>query len=299
MKRYAIALGTLAAAGVIAVTPLPAQAAVTTLCSTAGGTNCTSRIPDAQGAIAGNLVSTMTVAACPGGATVTNVQATVNITHTWVGDLQLLVSNPGATTTAALLSNLPDMTGSVGGCQWNDVTATFSETGPAPVCDGPVAGVRKSATTMAPFVSGPISGTWTLNVKDTQNSGEGILNDWSIIVSCMLLDVDGNKQAGALTDGLLVLRFLFGLTGPALTSGAIGDFATRTDPAAILAYLNAIKPQLDVDGNGSVDALTDGVMILRYLLGVSVDQLTSGALGSGATRTTGAAVKTYIDTLVN
>ena len=26
-------------------------------------------------------------------------------------------------------------------------------------------------------------GTWTLTVKDTQNSGDGILNDWSVVTS--------------------------------------------------------------------------------------------------------------------
>jgi len=34
-----------------------------------------------------------------------------------------------------------------------------------------------------------------------------------------------------------VLRYLFGLTGTALTNGALGATATRTDPAAIKAYL--------------------------------------------------------------
>ena len=50
------------------------------------------------------------------------------------------------------------------------------------------------------------------------------------------LDVDASISStkyDALTDGLLVLRYLFGLTGTSLTTGALGGTATRTDPAAI------------------------------------------------------------------
>ena len=33
------------------------------------------------------------------------------------------------------------------------------------------------------------------------------------------LDIDDNKQSDALTDGLMIIRYLFGFTGDALTSG--------------------------------------------------------------------------------
>jgi hypothetical protein len=51
-------------------------------------------------------------------------------------------------------------------------------------------------------------------------------------------DVDGNGSTNPLTDGLLVLRFLFGFTGETLVTGAV-DLAgcTRCDAAAIEAYL--------------------------------------------------------------
>jgi hypothetical protein len=55
-----------------------------------------------------------------------------------------------------------------------------------------------------------------------------------------LLDIDGNGELGALTDGLLVLRFLFGFTGTTLTAGAVGSNCTRCDAAAILPYLQSL-----------------------------------------------------------
>jgi hypothetical protein len=50
-------------------------------------------------------------------------------------------------------------------------------------------------------------------------------------------DIDGNGNPDALTDGLLFLRYLFGLRGQALMAGSIGNGAVRTTPAAIEGYL--------------------------------------------------------------
>ncbi|MBK7470678.1 MAG: hypothetical protein IPI73_08685 [Betaproteobacteria bacterium] len=52
------------------------------------------------------------------------------------------------------------------------------------------------------------------------------------------LDIDLNGAQDALTDGLLVIRALFGLTGTAVTNGAIGDNALRAGWSDISAYLN-------------------------------------------------------------
>jgi len=53
------------------------------------------------------------------------------------------------------------------------------------------------------------------------------------------LDVDGNGADDALTDGLIIIRALFGLTGTAVTNGAIGAGAARTAWAQLQPYLNA------------------------------------------------------------
>jgi hypothetical protein len=52
------------------------------------------------------------------------------------------------------------------------------------------------------------------------------------------VDVDGNGVTDALTDGLVLIRAMFGLTGTAAVNGAIGANATRTTWATIRAYLN-------------------------------------------------------------
>ena len=58
------------------------------------------------------------------------------------------------------------------------------------------------------------------------------------LLSVCTLDVDGNGNTDALTDGLVILRALFGLTGTSVTAGAIGGGAARTTWPQIRAYLN-------------------------------------------------------------
>lgn len=114
------------------------------------------------------------------------------------------------------------------------------------------------------------------------------------------LDVDASLTStryNALTDGRLVMRYLLGLSGSSLTAGALGPTASRTSPTAITAYLDAMRNALDVDGDTNADALTDGVLILRYLLGLTGSALTQNALAPGATRNA-AQIEAYLLTLM-
>lgn len=108
-------------------------------------------------------------------------------------------------------------------------------------------------------------------------------------------DVDGNGKDDALTDGLLVLRHQFGLGGASLTAGALADDALVTSPEAIGTYIDDRVALFDLDGNGSLDALTDGLLLLRYLFGLSGDAMTNGVIGSGATRNNYAEISAHID----
>ena len=115
------------------------------------------------------------------------------------------------------------------------------------------------------------------------------------------LDVDASITAtkyDALTDGLIVIRYLFGLTGESLTTGALGGTATRMDPAAVKVYLDGIRSALDIDGNGTPDALTDGMLVLRYLFGLRGASLITGAFDPMGSRTSPEAIGAHIETLM-
>jgi hypothetical protein len=57
----------------------------------------------------------------------------------------------------------------------------------------------------------------------------------------LALDIDDDETLQPLTDGLLVLRFLFGFNGDPLVNGAVNDDdCNRCVPDAVLAYLQLL-----------------------------------------------------------
>ncbi len=127
--------------------------------------------------------------------------------------------------------------------------------------------------------------------------GNLLLINGASLLDRVLLDVDGNGVAEPLTDGLLILRFLFGFTGTALTQGALGAGATRTGPE-IEEYLARAGAALDADGDDTLQPLTDGILALRFLFGFSGTVLVTGALDPDATRTDPAAIAGFLDRLM-
>ena len=108
------------------------------------------------------------------------------------------------------------------------------------------------------------------------------------------LDIDGNGQTDALTDGLLILRYMFGLTGNALVTSAISTDASYTVHEDIHRRILDVGLDLDVDNNGEVDALTDGLIILRYLFGLRGEVLIDGVISANAERLDVVDVETYL-----
>ena len=125
-------------------------------------------------------------------------------------------------------------------------------------------------------------------------SGTNPLNPQSCPVGCFTFDVDESGETKALSDGLLVIRYLFGFVDDALVSGAVADSALRGEADEIIATLSDAEFELDIDGNGESKALSDGLLLIRYLFGFTGDALTVGAIGEGATRDTSEAIEAYI-----
>lgn len=134
------------------------------------------------------------------------------------------------------------------------------------------------------------------NFTDEEELADGTdpLNRFSCRSGCFSFDVDESLKAQPLTDGLIVIRHLFGFSGDSLTSGAIDASAKRGTSELISTYLTNGGSELDIDGNGASEPLTDGLLLIRYLFGFSNDALISGAIGSGAERDTAEKVGAYI-----
>ena len=56
------------------------------------------------------------------------------------------------------------------------------------------------------------------------------------------LDIDGDGESKPLTDGLLLIRYLFGFSGDSSVNGAVGPEATRNSAEEIEAYISERMP---------------------------------------------------------
>jgi hypothetical protein len=75
--------------------------------------------------------------------------------------------------------------------------------------------------------------------------------------------------------------------------------AARTGASAIASYLETHAAQLDIDGDNQIEALTDGLLLLRYLFGFEGATLIDGAVGIDAARTVADEITSYIGSRVN
>ena len=67
----------------------------------------------------------------------------------------------------------------------------------------------------------------------------------------------------------------------ALTTAATGVNAER-NALTIASYIAALGNALDIDGDASVTAATDGLLVLRYLLNLRGTALVSGVKATAA-----------------
>jgi hypothetical protein len=113
------------------------------------------------------------------------------------------------------------------------------------------------------------------------------------------LDADGNRADDALTDGILFQRYMFGLRDEALISNVLGNDCTRCEATEIEAFIAQCfaTGTSDIDGNGKVDALTDGILIRKFLFGIRGEPLIKNSVGNNCTRCTEPEIVTYLQGL--
>ena len=113
-----------------------------------------------------------------------------------------------------------------------------------------------------------------------------------------------------LTDALLVLRFIFGFEGDTLIGGAVGEGCTRCTALAIQAYLATLLGPapavgrgflfavLDIDEDGEVAPLTDGLLVIRDAFGFQGAPLVTNAVDTQlCDRCTAQQIEVYLDQL--
>ena len=113
--------------------------------------------------------------------------------------------------------------------------------------------------------------TYALQVAAVNAVGDG---EWSNTVTAAParydLDVDASDNIDA-RDGIIIARYLLGVRGDTLLAGqSAGDAQSAEERVAS----GAENLELDVDANQTSDA-KDGILILRYMLGLRGESLTA------------------------
>ncbi|MEZ0006208.1 subtilisin-like proprotein convertase family protein [Flavobacterium sp. 28YEA47A] len=144
---------------------------VTNTCNTYTS-NTAFAIPDA------NANYTVRALNIPTTALVSDVNVAVNITHTWLADINIALVNPGANGTQI---NLFDQ-----GCSNNGVTknlnATFDDQGVSANCVATVTGNILPVQPLSVYNGTNPQGNWLLGFRDLGNGDTGTVNSFSITI---------------------------------------------------------------------------------------------------------------------
>lgn len=148
----------------------------------------------------GDLSTTRSSIGIASHGTVRDIDALINITHSWDADLVLALSHGGTT---VLLSN---RNGGSGGADYSGTL--FDDGAPIAIDAGyayaPYSGAFRPQQALAAFNGQDIFGDWTLSVSDMEAGDSGILNGWRL-----LAEVD----AAALPEPASAALFGLGMAG--------------------------------------------------------------------------------------
>ena len=139
--------------------------------------------------------------------------------------------------------------------------------------------------------TGGVVPTVESNIRASVRASDGTLITSRDVVGC----TSGTTRAAVTT---LEANTVAGASYYLLFQPKVSSTPIKNDYMIYPSGLSDPNPgcSLDLDGNGKVDALTDGVMLMRSFFGLSGSQITNGAIGAGATRTNWADIRVYLNT---
>jgi subtilisin-like proprotein convertase family protein len=141
------------------------------VCNNYASANVPIVIPTTANAI---VNSTLTVTDT---STISDINVSVNIQHTWVNDMTITLISPAGTEVQLVVrpcSSSP----------LNDIIATFDDSGSPIVCGNnpAITGTVKSTQLLSAFNGQTANGVWTLRVLDSFAQDGGAINGWTLNV---------------------------------------------------------------------------------------------------------------------
>ena len=190
---------------------------------------------------------------------VQNLTVTLNVTHTFTGDLVLTLISPAGT--RVTLSNRR------GGGGDNFTNTTFSDAAATSITAGtaPFSGSFRPEQLLSTLDGQSANGTWQLEINDAASGDSGTLNSWSIsyggVEPNVITPADGSYSFPGLPAGNYVLRQV-PIAGAVLTEPASGSH-NLTAAAADLLVNNF--------GNSSSFSSTNGFYVRLNGVGDTIE----------------------------
>ena len=126
-----------------------------------------------------------------------------------------------------------------------------------------------TAVNLAEVIQMKFDGNGTIRLDNMYFGGEAPLSPW---------DFDGNGEVDALTDGLLFLRYAFQLRDDRLVDASVVATDSTLSASEIQARIENVLSVADIDNNGSIDPLSDGLLLLRYMFDITGESLVDGVV---------------------
>ena len=145
-----------------------------------------------------------------------------------------------------------------------------------------------------------VGATYTVYVSTLNGDNTTFTQSLTITVTndpIFSLDVDGNGTINAPNDGLIIFKYLLNSNANNLHTTIASDTpdGRKTTPQ-LKAYLDDAGTILDVDGNGTINAPNDGLIIFKYLLNSNANNLhTTIASDAPDSKKTTPQLKAYLD----
>jgi hypothetical protein len=92
----------------------------------------------------------------------------------------------------------------------------------------------------------------------------------------------------------MMLRYCFGLRDEMVTASAMATDSLMSSEQ-VVAEIEAALEIADIDNDGEIGALTDGLMLLRYLFGLEGEMITNQAVGPSASRGSHEEIQAYLE----
>jgi subtilisin-like proprotein convertase family protein len=177
--------------------------------------------------------------------TITDLDVSLNITHTWVGDLVVSLTHVDTGTRVVLLDQP--------GCGSDNVRATFTDEAAEPAEDqcneAPPAiyGFLQPSEALSAFDGELIGGTWRITVSDLAPNDTGMLDSWSLLPTYGPVSGNGDVNCSGSTDSI--------------------DAALILQMDAGFTFVLQCVEEGDVNGSGGMNAI-DAALVLQYDAGI-------------------------------